>query len=254
MSKKKIKIHKEMPFLDHLEELRWRILKSLGSIILFTLIAFPFSEKLLNFLTAPNDGLKNPAEIIFLKPTGALIVRMEASLVVGIIASSVVIFHQMWQFIAPGLLPNEKKYFFPGLISTLFCFGAGIAFSYYGLIPIVLPILYGMGTETIKAKINLNDYIGFVLRLILVSGLIFELPVISFILTRVGLLTPEFLRKYRRYGIVLIFILAAIITPPDPASQLTMALPLILLYEISIIVSRVASKRRKSAEEETINS
>jgi len=249
MSKKKEIKSNEMPFLDHLEELRWRILKSLGSIILFTVIAFPFSKHLLNILTAPNDGLKSPAEIIFLKPTGALIVRMEASLVAGIIVSSAVIFYQMWQFIAPGLLPNEKKYFLPGLFSTLFCFSAGIAFSYFVLIPLVLPILYGMGTETIKAKINLNDYIGFVLRLILVSGLIFELPVISFILTRIGLISPEFLKKYRRYGIVLIFVIAAIITPPDPASQITMALPLILLYEISIHVSKIAQKRRQASEE-----
>ncbi|MBN2102551.1 twin-arginine translocase subunit TatC [bacterium] len=250
MPRKKKHNSKEMPFLDHLEELRWRILKCLGSVLLFTLIIFPFSEKLLNFLTAPNDCLKNPAEIIFLKPTGALIVRLEASLVAGLIASSVVIFYQMWQFIAPGLLPNEKKYFFPGLISTLLCFSAGIAFSYWGLIPIVLPILYGMGTDTITAKINLNDYIGFVLRLMIVSGIIFELPIISFLLTRIGLLTPAFLKKYRRYGIVIIFIFAAIITPPDPASQIAMALPLIVLYEVSIFVSKIAMKKRKAAEAE----
>lgn len=249
-SQKKDTKTKEMPFLEHLEELRWRILKCLGSVVLFTLAAFPFSEKLLDFLTGPNDNLKNPAEIIFLKPTGALIVRMEAALVTGLIASTAVIFYQMWQFIAPGLLPNEKKYFIPGLMSTLICFSAGIAFSYWVLIPLVLPILYGMGTETIRAKINLNDYIGFVLRLILVSGIIFELPVISFLLTRIGLITPAFLRKYRRYGIVLIFILAALITPPDPASQLTMAVPLIILYEISILVSRIALKKKKEAAAE----
>jgi len=247
MSRQVTKDTKEMPFLDHLEELRWRILKCLGSVILFTLVAFPFSDKLLDFLTAPNDGLENPAEIIFLKPTGALIVRMEAALVTGLIASAAVIFYQMWQFIAPGLFAKEKKYFFPGLISTLLCFGSGIAFAYWGLIPIILPILYGMGTETITAKINLNDYIGFVLRLIIVTGLIFELPVISFLLTRIGLINPAFLRKYRRYGIVFIFILAALITPPDPASQITMALPLILLYEISIFVSIIALKRRKES-------
>jgi sec-independent protein translocase protein TatC len=250
MSQKKEKKHdpKEMPFLDHLEELRWRILKSLGAILLFTLIAFPFSAHLLNILTRPNDVLRNPAEIIFLKPTGALIVRMEASLVTGVIVSAVFIFYQMWQFIAPGLLPNEKKYFWPGMLSTILCFASGIAFSYFILIPTVLPILYSMGTETISAKINLNDYIGFVLRLILVCGLIFELPVISYLFTRIGLLTPAFLRKYRRYGIVTIFILAALLTPPDPASQIMMALPLILLYEISIIVSVIALRIRTSAE------
>jgi sec-independent protein translocase protein TatC len=256
MSQKKEKKHdpKEMPFLDHLEELRWRILKSLGAVLLFTLIAFPFSGRLLNILTRPNDVLRNPAEIIFLKPTGALIVRMEASLVTGVIVSAVFIFYQMWQFIAPGLLPNEKKYFWPGMLSTILCFSSGIAFSYFILIPTVLPILYSMGTETISAKINLNDYIGFVLRLILVCGLIFELPVISYLFTRIGLLTPAFLRKYRRYGIVVIFILAALLTPPDPASQILMALPLILLYEISIIVSVIALRIRTAAEKKNTTS
>ncbi|MBN1781728.1 twin-arginine translocase subunit TatC [bacterium] len=242
---------REMPFLDHLEELRIRILKCLGAAVLFTVGIFPFSEKLLNLLTQPNDQLKNPAEIIFLKPTGALMVRMEASLVAGLILASPVIFYQLWQFVAPGLMPNERKYFIPGLLSTTLCFTAGMGFSYYILIPTVLPILYGMGTETIMAKINLNDYIGFVLRLILVGGVIFELPVISFVLTRIGVLSPDFLIKYRRYSIVLIFILAALLTPPDPASQIMMAIPLILLYEFSILVSRMAKKRRHAAEQET---
>jgi sec-independent protein translocase protein TatC len=250
MSKKKEKKldPKEMPFLDHLEELRWRILRSLAAVMLFTLIAFPFSARLLNILTRPNDVLKNPAEIIFLKPTGALIVRMEASLVAGVIVSAVYVFYQLWQFIAPGLLPNEKKYFWPGMLSTVLCFASGITFSYFILIPTVLPILYSMGTETISAKINLNDYIGFVLRLILVCGLIFELPVITYLFTRIGLITPAFLRKYRRYSIVFIFILAALLTPPDPASQIMMAIPLILLYEISIFVSGIALRIRNAAE------
>ncbi len=240
---------KEMPFLDHLEELRWRILKSLGAIILFTVIAFPFSEKLLNILTHPNDQLKTPAEIIFLKPTGALVVRMEASLVAGIILASVFVFYQLWQFVAPGLLPKERKYFWPAMLTTIFCFSTGILFAYYVLVPTVLPLLYSMGTETITAKINLNDYIGFVLRLILVCGLIFELPIIAYLLTRIGLLRPSFLRKYRRYGIVLIFIFAALITPPDPASQIMMAVPLLMLYEISIWVSVIAYRKRVKESE-----
>lgn len=250
MSNKKANDLKEMPFLDHLEELRWRILKSLGAVVCFTIIAFPFSEKLLNILTKPNDDLKAPAEIIFLKPAGALIVRMEAAFVAGLIVSSAVVFYQMWQFIMPGLKPNERKYFFPGLFFTLLCFTIGLCFSYFILIPTVLPMLYGMGTETITAKINLNDYIGFVLRLILVSGLIFELPIISFLLTRIGILNPVYLQKYRRYSIILIFIFAAIITPPDPASQIMMAIPLLMLYEISILVSKIAFRKRKTAESE----
>ena len=147
---------KEMPFLDHLEELRWRILKSLGSVFVFTIATFPFTGFLLNFLTLPNDRLKEPAKLIFLKPTGMLMVRMEIAIAVGIIVSLPVIFYQFWQFVAPGLLPKEKKYVIPSLFFTTFCFLSGTAFAYTILIPTVLPFLFSMGTETIDATINIT--------------------------------------------------------------------------------------------------
>ncbi len=248
---------KEMPFLDHLEELRWRILKSLGSIILFTAIIFPFTGHLLNFLTLPNDRLKEPATMIFLKPTGMLVVRIETALVAGIITSLPILFYQFWQFVAPGLLTKEKKYFLPAVFFTTFCFLLGSTFAYTILIPTVLPFLFSMGTESIVANININEYMSFVLRLIIVAGLIFELPVLSFFLSRIGLITPHFLKKYRRYGIVLVFVFAAIITPPDPMSQLMMAFPLLFLYQISIWISILGFRQKKASdkafEEETLS-
>ncbi|HDQ46112.1 MAG TPA: twin-arginine translocase subunit TatC [bacterium] len=239
----------EMPFLDHLEELRWRILKSLASVGFFTIASFPFSGILLNLLTRPNDLLSAPAKLIFLKPTGMILVRMELALVVGVLVSLPVIFYQFWQFVSPGLMPNERKYFLPSLFYTTLCFIAGTFFSYYVMIPVVLPFLYSMGTESIQATININEYISFVMRLILVSGAIFELPILSFFLSRVGLLKPDFLRKYRRYGIVIIVILAAFVTPPDPASQILMAFPLVFLYEISIWVARIGYRRKKKRDD-----
>lgn len=238
-----------MPFLDHLEELRWRILKSLGSIFLFTVVSFPFTGLLLDILTLPNDKLANPAKLIFLKPTGMLMVRMEVALAVGIIVSLPVIFYQFWQFVAPGLLTKEKKYFFPALLFTTFCFLSGTAFAYFILIPTVLPFLFAMGTETIEATINITEYMSFVLRLILVAGLIFELPVLSFFLSRTGLVTPSFLKKYRRYGIVLVFIFSAIVTPPDPMSQMLMAFPLLFLYQISIWISILGYRKKKQSDQ-----
>ena len=238
-----------MPFLDHLEELRWRILKSLGSVILFTLLTFPFTGILLKLLTYPNNKLKEPAELIFLKPTGMLMVRLEIAVVVGIIASLPVIFYQFWQFISPGLVPKEKRYFLPALFFTTFCFLSGTAFAYYILIPTVLPFLFSMGTEAIKPTINITEYMSFVLRLILISGLIFELPILSFLLSITGIVKPKILKRYRKYGIVIIFILAAFLTPPDPISQLLMALPLLILYEISIWVSYLGYRKKKKKDE-----
>lgn len=239
---------KEMPFLDHLEELRWRILKSLGSVILITVVTFPFTGVLLDLLTLPNTHLDEPAKLVFLKPTGMLMVRMEIALAVGIIGSLPVLFYQFWQFVAPGLLPKEKKYFMPGLLFTTFCFLLGTAFAYFILIPTVLPFLFAMGTEDIEATINITEYMSFVLRLIIVAGLIFELPVLSFFLSRTGLVTPAFLKKYRRYGIVLVFIFSAIVTPPDPMSQLLMAFPLLFLYQISIWISMIGYNRKKASD------
>lgn len=248
-NKKRTSTAKEMPFLDHLEELRRRILKCLGSVFLITVVSFPFTGWLLDFLTHPNDRLEEPAKLIFLKPTGMLMVRMEIALAVGLVASLPVLFYQFWQFVAPGLLPKEKQYVFPALLFTTFCFLAGATFAYIVLIPTVLPFLFSMGTESIEANINITEYMSFVLRLILVAGLIFELPVLSFFLSRIGILKPTFMRKYRRYGIVLVFIFSAIVTPPDPMSQMLMAFPLIFLYEISIGIAALGYRKKKESDQ-----
>ncbi len=254
-SKSKVKKanQKEMPFLDHLEELRWRILKSLGSIFLFTFIAFPFTGYLLDFLTLPNSQLKAPAKLIFLKPTGMLMVRLEIAIAAGILISLPVIFYQLWMFVSPGLLHRERRFVLPAIFLTTFCFLTGAAFAYIILVPMVLPFLFKMGTKSIDANINITEYMSFVLRLILVAGLIFELPILSFFLSRIGILSPAFLKKYRPYSVVLIFIFSAIITPPDPVSQLLMAFPLLMLYEISIWVSHIGYlvKVRKEKNQNT---
>ena len=242
---------KEMPFLDHLEELRWRILKSLGAVVLFTCAAFPCTGWLLDVLTYPNTRLANPARLVFLKPTGMLMVRMEIALGVGLVAALPVILYQLWQFVTPGLLPKERRYILPTLFFTTVCFLLGAVFCYFVLIPIVLPFLFSMGTESIEAVININDYMSFVLRLVLMTGVVWELPVLSFFLSRIGLVTPKFLRKYRRHSIVIIFIVSAVVTPTiDPISQGILAVPLLLLYEISIAVSALGYSMKKKSDAE----
>lgn len=237
-----------MSFLEHLEELRWCLIKSVLAVVIGMLAAFPFSGFIIDLLTLPNDKLANPPEMVFLKPAGMLLVRMGVSIMAGIIVAFPVVFYQIWKFVSPALLFKEKKIIWPVIAFSTFCFLLGIGFAYFVMLPFILPFLYSLGTESIIPTINISEYIGFSVQIILVAGLIFELPVASFILTRIGLLTPAFLRKYRRYGIVVIFILAAFLTPPDPGSQLLLAVPLIVLYEISIGISVLAFRQKKKKE------
>jgi sec-independent protein translocase protein TatC len=216
----------------------------LGSIFLFSFAAFPLTDRVLHFLTRPNDHLEHPAKLIFLKPAGMLMVRMEVALAMGLVISFPVVFYQTWKFIAPGLLSKEKKFIIPVIVFTFFCFFIGSAFAYLIIIPMMLSFLFSMGTSSIEANINITEYIGFILRMILFSGAIFELPVLSFILSRVGILTPRFMKKYRRHAVIMIMILAAIITPTtDPVNLFISTIPLVILYEISIWISILSQRK-----------
>ncbi len=239
--------NKEMPFLGHLEELRWRLLKSVIAVFVMVFVSFPFTNQLLEILTFPNQNMPNPPKLIFLHPTGMLLVRFGIAIAAGIILALPVIFYQFWKFVSPGLLPHEKRYIWPIIIFSTACFLIGIVFAYFVMLPFMLPFLYSLGTEAIKPTININDYIAFVGRIIIVSGIIFELPALSYFLTKIGILRPHYLKKYRRYAVVIVFILAAILTPPDPGSQLMMAAPLLLLYEISVWISVIVYKRKAKA-------
>jgi len=234
---------KEMPFLNHLEELRWRIIKSLAAVVVGAVACFFLSDQLLAVLTHPVTRLNSPPKIIFLSPIGMFLVRLNISIVGGIILGLPVIFFQVWRFVSPGLLESERRYV-PEVVglSTL-CFLTGATLAYFVVLPMALKFLIGMTIQQIEPQFDIGKYIGFVLRLILAFGIVFELPVFSYFLTRIGLLTPEFLKRNRIYAIVAIFVLAAILTPPDVLSQLFMAGPLFLLYEISIWVSLIAKKK-----------
>jgi sec-independent protein translocase protein TatC len=234
---------KEMPFLDHLEELRWRILKCMASVFLLSLVCFFFSDPILSLLTHPVANLPQPPKIIFLSPTGMFMVRLWVALACGIVFSLPVIFYQVWAFVVPGLFAKERRYI--GLItlfSTTF-FLLGAAFSYLIIVPYGLRFLLGLRTPQIEPQLDVGKYIGFVSKIILAFGAVFQLPVFSFFLTKLGIISPRFLRQKRRYALILIFILAALLTPPDVFTQVAMALPLILLYEISILVSVLARKK-----------
>lgn len=229
----------EMSFLDHLEELRRRLFRSLIAVFILALGAFYFSEHIINFLARP---LPKP-ELIFLAPTDAFLIRFKAAIAVGIMAGLPYLFFQFWKFVAPGLYKTEKKYLLGFVFFATVFFFLGVVFAFYILLPLGIKFLLQYGTAVMRASLAANEYFGFILKMFLAFGLVFELPLLSFFLTKIGLLNYKFLQKSRRYSYVLIFIVAAILTPPDVFSQCVMALPLIVLYEISIWVSRFSGKK-----------
>jgi sec-independent protein translocase protein TatC len=234
-----MKIEKEMPFLDHLEELRWRLLKSVISVFVLMVICFFFSDYILELLLFPGKQIDPPVPLQVLKVQTVFIIKLEIALFAGIVFSLPVIFYQLWQFVAPGLVLTERKLLPVVVFASVFCFLLGGAFAYFIIIPYALQFFLSLAPIDIENKIALDFYIGFLLRLIIVFGVVFELPMLSLILAKFGLLTAEFMRKYRKYALVGAFILGAILTPPDPTTQVMLALPIIILYEISIYIAKI---------------
>ena len=230
---------KEMTFLDHLEELRWRIVKALIALVILTVISFNYSNEILLFVIKPYHG-----KLIYTAPGGAFIIRIKLSMFAGLIFSSPVIFYQLWQFVAPGLFKNERKYFVLILFITTFCFLVGAVFAYRFVLPAMLDFFATYQTDQLQAYVSVDEYFSLLINFVLAMGGVFELPVVSFFLAKLGILSPQFLKEKRRYAIVIIFIVAAVITPsPDFISQFMIAIPLLVLYEISVFVTKYAVRK-----------
>ncbi len=233
----------EMSFLDHLEELRWRIIYSLIGLLVGTLIAWIFIDFLVDKVLL-KPARDSGASLQNLRPFGQLFMYMEVAIIVGVIISLPNIFYQFWKFLAPALRKKERKYITSIVFFSTFCFLCGAAFAYYVMIPFALKFAVQFGSSAIKNEFAIDEYLSIVLSIIVGAGIVFELPMISFFLTKIGILKPEYMRKYRRHAIVVIFILAAVLTPgTDPVSQVVLAVPLFLLYEISIFISKLAAKK-----------
>tara|TARA_B100001250_G_scaffold319573_1_gene282396 strand:- start:11449 stop:12174 length:726 start_codon:yes stop_codon:yes gene_type:complete len=230
----------DMAFIDHLEELRWRILKSLGSILVMAILTFNFADYLVYILTAPADnrgiGLQT------LTPQGMFILKWNLAIIGGFILSIPVITIQIWKFVSPGLYNRERKILLPLIITVFLCFILGAIFAYMVILPFSLNFFASMVTENVQNNFSINYYFSFVLALIIGSGIIFEMPVASFLFSSIGIITPSFLRKFRREAIMITVILSAIITPPDPISLIIMSIPMVVLYEISILVSWISNR------------
>ena len=226
-----------MGFLEHLEELRWRLIKSFISIIFGSILSFSFIDKILSILLLPTLETTIPINIQVLSVQGMFIIKWFISFISGFILAFPVLIYQLWKFISPGLKVNEKKYVFPIVFFSFSSFVIGISFGYFVLIPFSLEFFSSIGMGNVENNYSIQYYFSFLSWLLLGSGVIFQLPVVSLMLSALGLLTPAFMRHYRRHSIVSIFILSSFITPPDPVSMLIMAVPLILLYELSIGIS-----------------
>ncbi len=233
----------EMSFLDHLEELRWRVIYALIGIVLGTIVAWIFIDYIIEgFLLKPAQS--SGIHLQNLRPFGQLFLYFQVALIAGFILSLPNVFYQFWKFIAPALKENEKKYISSIVIFSTVCFLAGIFFAYYVMLPITLKFAAQFGTEEIENNFAIKEYLSIIISIMLAAGLVFELPMLSFILSKIGILTPKLMQKYRRHAIVVIMILAAILTPgTDPVAQVLLAVPLVLLYEISIFVSKIFQKK-----------
>lgn len=231
------------------------MIKAIVAVILGAIGAYFFSEYILSFLVGPyNDALSGSGNgegqrLIFLSPTGGFMIRIKIAVFAGILIALPVIFYQIWQFVVPGLMEKERGYVPAVVFFSTLCFLAGALFCYFLVLGYGLKFLLSFETQDLVATISVNEYLQFVTMLIFVFGLIFELPILAFFLTKIGLLTPAFMRHYRRHGIVGMVILSAVITPPDVFTQLLLAGPLILLYEISILISASALKNQEDATE-----
>ena len=234
----------QMSFLEHLEELRWRLIKSIIAILFGGSFCFLFIDDILQSLIAPIRNLSNPPDLQVLKVQGMFMIKWGVALLGGIVVAIPVLTYQIAKFIGPGLYKDEKKVMVPLVFFSYMAFLVGIVFAFYVLIPYSLGFFTSMGMMEVKNNFSINYYFSFISMLLLGSGVIFELPIVVFILSAIGFLTPAFMRHYRRHAIVVILVLSAFITPPDPISLVFMSIPLAFLYEISIGVSWMVNRSK----------
>lgn len=263
---------KEMSFLDHLEELRWHIIRSLIAVVIFTVIAFievkwifqniilaPASSNFptWRWLCALGRAINNPDLCIEDIPlelqsrymTGQFTITIIAAFIIGLIISFPYIAWEIWRFIRPGLKLREKKGSRGAVAAITLLFAAGISFGYYIIAPLMVYVMVNYRiSDLITNQFDITSYVSTFVALVFGSGVLFELPVVIYFLSKIGLVTPKFLRQYRKHSIIAILIIAAIITPPDPLSQILITIPLYLLFEISILIS-ARVERQKIKEE-----
>ena len=231
--------------MDHLEELRHRLIVIVAGIAVGFAASYGFSQQILFLLQRPL-----PTKLVFIAPTEAFLVNIKVALYAALFLSAPLILFEVWKFVAPGLYEHERRYSYPFLIISTVLFLVGGLFAYFVILPVVLHFLITQGGDLWKPTITLSSYLAFCMKLILAAGLLFEFPVLIYFLTKVGVVTPEFLVKNRKYALLAAFIIAAVLTPPDVFSQILLAVPLFLLFEVSILVAKRVTSARDVGDEQ----
>ena len=240
----------ELSFFEHLDELRKRLVISLAAFFIALIVPFIYSDWLLDILVRPLTG--EVASVYFFSPADAFIVKIKVSLLAAIVLSAPVVFGQLWLFISPALYGNEKRTILPLVFITTALFLLGALFSFYEVAPAALHFLIGMQTPFMKPMVSVSEYISFLTSMVFAFGVAFNLPVFILALVGSGIVNTRTLHKFHRFFIVLIFIAAAVLTPgPDVASQLLLAVPLLILFELSlvgaVIIEKIRNKKRIQA-------
>lgn len=267
---------KEMSFLEHLEELRWHVIRALVAVVVFTIGAFimapwifeniifgparasfptfQFLCKLGNYIGSEGLCVQDiPFKIQSRNMTGQFTMHIMSSFVIGLVIAFPYVVWEFWRFIKPGLQASERKYSRGAVGSVSLLFFMGISFGYFVIAPWMVYFLANYSiSDIIVNEFDITSYVSTVVMMVLGSGLLFQLPVVIYFLTKIGIVTPEFLRKYRKHSIVIILIIAAIVTPPDPLSQTLITIPLYMLFEISILISASVAKRKAKEEAEEL--
>ncbi len=241
-----MKEDEKLPFTTHLEELRDRLIKAFIAVGVGFVAAYAFKEKLFQILMYPLVSvMKKGDTLIFTGLPEAFFTYLKVSFLAGLMLATPVILYQFWMFVAPGLYDKERRLLLPIVFLSSFFFIGGALFGYFIVFPFGFQFFLGFATETIKPLPSMREYLSFSSKLLIAFGLVFELPLIVTFMAKLGLVSVDFLRKNRKYAILLFFVAAAILTPPDVITQIMMALPLMVLYEISIIGARIFGGRSK---------
>lgn len=271
MARKTDKDPQEMSFLDHLEELRWHLIRSTLAVVIVATVAFIFREFLFDVIIfgpsypdfisyetlcriskvfGMNKGCIGEGDLDFIvqsrKVAGQFNAAIWTSISAGVVIAFPYILYEFWKFISPGLYEKERKYSKGFIVIASILFFMGVLFGYYVIVPLTVNFLSSFKiSDMVVNEFDIDSFISLVRSSVLAAGIIFELPIIIYFLTKIGLVTPEFLKKYRKYALVIVLILAAVITPPDISTQVIVAVPILILYEISIWISYFVVKREE---------
>ena len=243
----------QLPFTEHLEELRKRLMIAGGAWLVAFIACYAFAERLFELISDPvRAALPEGSSLVFITATEPFFTYLKIGAIAGVLVALPVIFWQIWGFVAPGLYAHEKKFAIPFVFASCLCFGLGTYFGFVFVFPTIFTFLikFGTGSGEINAMLSMGGYLSLSSKLLFAFGLVFELPIVIFFLARMGVVDYHWLAKNRKFALLAAFVLGAALTPPDVFSQTAIALPFIILYEVGIWIARFFGKKKPAEEEE----